>query len=167
MEENLSWADKTAEDFGRMRRLPAQVSYLPPLGPTHTMFVVQRGPTTWRSGPLGQGTLAGIAHGDDEAGQRTSEVNQMNRRHWKPFVIVGAAIVVIAVVATILLVQEQSPSGKIVKLEGNTVTLAKEGGQTQVVKLNSVEGLTVGTTVEVEGYSPETMTGERAQVIQP
>jgi len=56
---------------------------------------------------------------------------------------------------------------KIVKLEGNTVTLAAEGGQTQVVKLNSVEGLTVGTTVEIEGYSPETMTGERAQVIQP
>jgi hypothetical protein len=65
MEENLSWADKTAEDFGRMRRLPAQVSYRPPLGPTHTMFVVQRGPTTWRSGPLGQRTLAGIEQGDD------------------------------------------------------------------------------------------------------
>ena len=86
----------------------------------------------------------------------------MNRRNWKPFVIGGVAIVVIAVVATILLVQEQSPSGKIVKLEGNTVTLATEGGQTQVVKLNSVEGLTVGTTIEMEGYSPETMTGERA-----
>ncbi len=90
----------------------------------------------------------------------------MNRRNWRPFVIGGAAIVVIAVVATILLVQEQSPSGKIVKLEGNTVTLATEEGQTQVVKLNSVEGLTVGTTVEIEGFSPETMTGERAQVIQ-
>jgi len=167
MEGNLSWADKTAEDFGRMRRLPAQVSYRPQLGPTHTMFVVRRDLTTWRSGPLGQGTLAGIEHGDDYAGQRTLEVNQMNRRNWKPFVIGGAAIVVIAVVATILLVQEQSPSGKIVKLEGNTVTLATEGGQTQVVKLNSVEGLTVGTTVEIEGYSPETMTGERAQVIQP
>ena len=89
----------------------------------------------------------------------------MNRGHWKPFVIAGAAIVVIAVAATILLVQEESPSGKIVKLEGNTVTLATEGGQTQVVKLNSVEGLTVGTTVEIEGYSPETMTGEHAQVI--
>jgi RNase P/RNase MRP subunit p29 len=96
-----------------------------------------------------------------------SEVNQMNRRNWKPFVIAGAAIVVIAVVATILLVQEQSLRGKIVKLEGNTVTLATEGGQTQVVKLSNVEGLTVGTTVEIEGYSPETMTGERAQVIQP
>jgi hypothetical protein len=69
MEENLSWADKTGDDFGRMRRLPAQVSYRPQLGPTHTMFVVRRGPTTWRSGPLGQGTLAGIEHGDDEAGQ--------------------------------------------------------------------------------------------------
>jgi hypothetical protein len=80
-------------------------------------------------------------------------------------VIAGAAIVVIAVVATTLRVQEESPSGKIVKLEGNTVTLATEGGQTQVVKLNNVEGLTVGTTVEIEGYSPETMTGERAQVI--
>jgi hypothetical protein len=56
--------------------------------------------------------------------------------------------------------------GKIVKLEGNTVTLAGEGRQTQVVKLNSVEGLTVGTRVEIEGYVPEAMTGERAQVIQ-
>jgi hypothetical protein len=65
MEENLSWADKTGDHFGRMRRLPAQVSYRPQLGPTHTMFVVRRGPTTWRSGPLGQGTLAGIEHGDD------------------------------------------------------------------------------------------------------
>ena len=90
----------------------------------------------------------------------------MNRGNWKPFVIVGAAIVVIAVVATILLVQEQGLRGKIVKLEGNTVTLEGEGGQTQVVKLNSVEGLTVGTQVEIEGYVPEAMTGERAQVIQ-
>jgi hypothetical protein len=90
----------------------------------------------------------------------------MNRRNWKPFVIAGAAIVVIVVVATILLIQDQSVRGKIVKLEGNTVTLEGEGGQTQVVKLNSVEGLTVGTTVEIEGYSPDTMTGERAQVIQ-
>jgi hypothetical protein len=90
----------------------------------------------------------------------------MNRRNWKPFVIAGAAIVVIAVAATILLIQEQSLSGKIVKLEGNTVTLEAEGGQTQVVKLNSVEGLTVGTQVEVEGYEPETMTGESARVIQ-
>ena len=46
MEENLSWADKTGEDFGRMRRLPAQVSYRPQLGLTHTMFVVRRGLTT-------------------------------------------------------------------------------------------------------------------------
>jgi hypothetical protein len=90
----------------------------------------------------------------------------MNRRNWKPFVIAGAAIVVIAVAATILLIQEQSLSGKIVKLEGNTVTLEGEGGQTQVVQLNSVEGLTVGTQVEVEGYEPETMTGESARVIQ-
>jgi RNase P/RNase MRP subunit p29 len=90
----------------------------------------------------------------------------MNRRNWKPFVIAGAAIVVIAVVATIFLVQEQSIRGKIVKLEGNTVTLEAEGGQTQVVKLNSVEGLTLGTEVVVEGYEPETMTAESARVIQ-
>jgi hypothetical protein len=90
----------------------------------------------------------------------------MDRRNWKPFVIAGAAIVIIAVAATILLVQEQSLSGKIVKLEGNTVTLEGEGGQTQVVKLTSVEGLTVGTQVEVEGYEPETMTAESARVIQ-
>jgi RNase P/RNase MRP subunit p29 len=91
----------------------------------------------------------------------------MNRRNWKPFVIAGAAIVVIAVVATTLLVQEQGLRGKIVKLEGNAVTLEGEGGQTQVVKLNSVEGLTVGTEVEIEGYKPEAMTGESARVIQP
>jgi hypothetical protein len=90
----------------------------------------------------------------------------MNRRSWKPFVIAGAAIVVIAVAATIFLVQEQSLHGKIVKLEGNTVTLEAEGGQTQVVKLNSIEGLTVGTEVVVEGYEPETMTAESARVIQ-
>jgi ribosome maturation factor RimP len=90
----------------------------------------------------------------------------MNRRNWKPFVIAGVAIVVIAVVATIFLVQEQNIRGKIVKLEGNTVTLEADGGQTQVVKLNSVEGLTVGTQVEVEGYEPETMTAESARVIQ-
>jgi hypothetical protein len=90
----------------------------------------------------------------------------MNRRSWKLFVLAGAAIVVIAVAATILLVQEQSLSGKIVKLEGNTVTLEAEGGQTQVVKLNSIEGLTVGTEVVVEGYEPETMTAESARVIQ-
>ena len=113
------------------------------------------------------GTLAAIGQGDDQAGQRMSEVKQMNRRNWKPFVIVGAAIVVIAVAATIFLVQEQSIQGKIVKLEGNTVTLEAEGGQTQVVKLNSVEGLTVGTEVVVEGYEPETMTAESARVIQP
>jgi hypothetical protein len=90
----------------------------------------------------------------------------MDRRNWKPFVIAGAAIVVIAVAATIFLVQEQNLHGKIVKLEGNTVTLEAEGGQTQVVKLNSVEGLTVGTEVVVEGYEPETMTAESARVIQ-
>ena len=90
----------------------------------------------------------------------------MNRRHWKPFVIAGAAIVIIAVAATILLTQEESLQGKIVKLEGTTVTLEAEGGQTQVVKLNSVEGLTVGTEVVVEGYEPETMTAESARVIQ-
>src|SRR5919108_942063 len=95
-----------------------------------------------------------------------SEVNQMNQRNWKPFVIAGAAIVVIAVVATILLVEEQGLRGKIVKLEGNAVTLEGEGGQTQVVKLNSVEGLAVGTEVEIEGYKPEAMTGESAYVIK-
>jgi hypothetical protein len=63
MEGNLAWADKAAEDFGWMSRLPAQVSYLSPLGPTHTMVVVRCGLATWRSGPLGQGTLAGICDG--------------------------------------------------------------------------------------------------------
>jgi hypothetical protein len=95
-----------------------------------------------------------------------SEVNQMIRRNWKPLIIGGAAIVVIAVVATIILVEEPGLRGKIVKLEGNAVTLEGEGGQTQVVKLNSVEGLAVGTEVEIEGYKPEAMTGESAHVIQ-
>src|ERR671925_1194417 len=95
-----------------------------------------------------------------------SEVNQMIRRNWKPLVIVGAAIVVIAVVATVLLVEEQGLRGKIVKLEGNAVTLEGEGGQTQVVKLNSVEGLAVGTEVEIEAYKPEPMPGESPHVIQ-
>jgi hypothetical protein len=90
----------------------------------------------------------------------------MHRRHWKPSVSMGAAIMIIAVVVTILLIPEQSLSGKIVKLEGNTVTLGTEGGQTQVVKLNHVEGLPVGITVEIEGHSPKTMTGERVQMIQ-
>jgi hypothetical protein len=53
-----------------------------------------------------------------------------------------------------------------VKLEDNTVTLEGEGGQTQLVKLDSVEGLTVGTRAEIAGYKPEAMAGGRAQVIQ-
>ncbi len=45
----------------------------------------------------------------------------MNRRNWKPFVIAGAAIMIIAVVVTILLIQEQSLSGKIVHIPPDLV----------------------------------------------
>jgi hypothetical protein len=90
----------------------------------------------------------------------------MNRRNWKPLVIAGAAIVVIAVVATVLLVGEQSLRGKIVKLEGTTVTLEGEGGQMKTVKLGSVEGLTVGSEVEIDGYNPVTSSADTVRVVR-
>jgi hypothetical protein len=90
----------------------------------------------------------------------------MNRRNWKSFVIAGAAIVVIAVAAMILLVGEESLRGKIVNLEGTTVTLAGEGGQMKTVKLNSVEGLTVGSEVEIDDYNPMTESADTVRVVR-
>jgi hypothetical protein len=90
----------------------------------------------------------------------------MNRRNWKSFVIAGAAIVVIAVVATFLLVGEENLRGKIVKLEGTTVTLEGEGGQMKTVKLNSAEGLTVGSEVEIDGYNPVTESADAIRVVR-
>jgi hypothetical protein len=90
------------------------------------------------------------------------EVNPMNRR----ILVAGAAIVIIAVVATLLLVQEEGLRGRIVKLEGTSVTLQGAEGVVQTVQLRSVEGLTEGAEVEVEGYDPATMTGDNARVVQ-
>jgi hypothetical protein len=94
------------------------------------------------------------------------EVNPMNRRNWQRYLVAGAAIVIIGVVATLLLVQEEGLRGKIVKLEGNSVTLQGEEGVVQTVQLRSIEGLTEGAVVEVEGYDPATMTGDNARVVQ-
>jgi hypothetical protein len=90
----------------------------------------------------------------------------MNRRNWKPFVILGVAIVVIAVVATVLLVGEENLRGKIVNLEGTTVTLEGEGGQMETVELDSVEGLTVGSEVEIDGYNPLTSSADTVRVVR-
>jgi len=90
----------------------------------------------------------------------------MNRRNWQRYLVAGAVIVMIAVVATLLLVQEEGLRGKIVKLEGTSVTLQGAEGGVQTVQLRSVEGLTEGAEVEVEGYDPATMTGDNARVVQ-
>jgi hypothetical protein len=90
------------------------------------------------------------------------EVNPMNRR----ILVAGAAIVIIAVVATLLLVQEEGLRGRIVKLEGTSVTLQGAEGGVQTVQLRSIEGLTEGAEVEIEGYDPATMTGDNARVVQ-
>ena len=90
----------------------------------------------------------------------------MNRRNWKPLAILGAAIVVIAVVATVLLVGEENLRGKIVHLDGTTVTLEGEGGQMKTVELDSVEGLTVGSEVEIDGYNPLTSSADTVRVVR-
>ncbi|MGH8056858.1 MAG: hypothetical protein ACREOH_06420 [Candidatus Entotheonellia bacterium] len=90
----------------------------------------------------------------------------MNRRNWKLLLLSGAAIVIIAVVVTVLMTGEEGLRGKIVRLEGNTVTLEGDGGQTETVKLDNVEGLAVGSEVKIEGYDYVTMTGDKASVVR-
>ena len=90
----------------------------------------------------------------------------MNRRNSKYVLITVVAIAAIAVVGTLLLLPEDRLRGKIVKLEGSTITLQDEEGVVQRVQLRSVEGLTEGAVVEVEGYAPATMTGDNARVVQ-
>jgi hypothetical protein len=101
-----------------------------------------------------------------KAGTLVREVKPMNRRNWQRYLVAGAAIVIIGVAATLLLLQEEGLRGKIVKLEGNSVTLQGEEGVVQTVQLRSIEGLTEGAVVEVEGYDPATMTGDNARVVQ-
>jgi hypothetical protein len=94
------------------------------------------------------------------------EVNPMNRQNSKYVLITVVAIAAIAMVGTLLLLPEDRLRGKIVKLEGSTITLQGEEGVVQTVQLRSVEGLTEGAVVEVEGYDPATMTGDNARVVQ-
>jgi hypothetical protein len=90
----------------------------------------------------------------------------MGRRTWKPFVITGAVIVVIAVVAAVLLIGEENLRGKIVNLEGTTVTLEGEGGRMTTVELDNVEGLTVGSVVEIDGYNRLTSSADTVRVVR-
>jgi hypothetical protein len=90
----------------------------------------------------------------------------MNRGSGKLFLVAGTAVVIIAVVATVLLFQEESLRGRIVRLEGNTLTLVGETGDTNTVKLDSVEGLTVGSEVEIDSYNPLTMSADKARVVR-
>src|SRR5262245_6521933 len=93
------------------------------------------------------------------------EGRQMRWRSWKTWLVSGAALVVIAVVVFVLIPGKESLRGKIVKLEGNTVTVQEQGGQTKMVKLSSAEGLTTGTEVEIENYRADTMTGDKAHLV--
>jgi uncharacterized membrane protein YphA (DoxX/SURF4 family) len=90
----------------------------------------------------------------------------MNRRHWKSFVIAGAAIVLIVVAAMFMLSGEESLRGKIVKLDGTTVTLEGEGGLMKTVRLDSAEGLKVGSEVEIDGYNPVTESADAVRVVR-
>ena len=89
----------------------------------------------------------------------------MHQRNWQRWVVSGAVIVVIAVVAVVLLSGKESLRGKIVQVEGNTVTLQDQDGLTKTVKLANAEGLTVGTHVEIEHYNADAMTGDNAHVV--
>jgi hypothetical protein len=89
----------------------------------------------------------------------------MPQRNWKPWVISGAAMVVIAVVAMVLLAGPESVHGTIMHLEGNTVVVRDEEGVTRRVALGSTEGLTVGMEVEIDHYNADTMTGDKAHVV--
>ena len=89
----------------------------------------------------------------------------MPQRNWKRWLLSGAVIVVIAVIAVVLLSGKDGLRGKIVKVEGNTVTLQEPEGLTKTVKLANAEGLTVGTQVEIENYNADTMSGDKARVV--
>jgi hypothetical protein len=89
----------------------------------------------------------------------------MHQHNWKPWVVSGAAIVVIAVVAIVLLSGPKSVHGKIMQLEGNTVIVRDQDGLTRRVTLGSAEGLTVGMEVEIDHYNADTMTGDNAHVV--
>jgi hypothetical protein len=89
----------------------------------------------------------------------------MHKSNWQRWVVSGAVIVVIAVVAVVLLSGKEGLRGKIVKLDGNTVTLQAPDGFTKTVKLANAEGLTVGTQVEIEHYNADAMTGDKAHVV--
>ena len=89
----------------------------------------------------------------------------MHQRNWKPWVVSGAAIVVIAVVAIVLLSGPESVHGKIVQLDGNTMILLQQDGVARRVKLGSAEGLAVGMEVEIDHYNADTMTGDKAHVV--
>jgi hypothetical protein len=89
----------------------------------------------------------------------------MHRRNWQRWVVSGAVIVVIAVVAVVLLSGKESLRGKVVKVDGSTVTLQDQDGLTKTVKLANAEGLTVGTQVEIDNYSADAMTGDKAHIV--
>lgn len=89
----------------------------------------------------------------------------MHRRSSKLWLIPCAALVVIAAVVAVLLSGNEGLRGKIVKLEGNTVTLQAQGGLSKTVKLDNTEGLAVGMEVEIEHYNAHTMTGDKAHVV--
>ena len=78
----------------------------------------------------------------------------MDRRNWQRFLVAGVVIVIIAVVATLLLVHEEGLRGKIVKLEGNSVTLQGAEGGVQTVQLRSVEGLTEAQKSKSKATTP-------------
>ena len=75
-------------------------------------------------------------------------------------------MVLIAVGATFMLTGEESLRGKIVKFDGTTVTLEGEGGQMKTVKLDSVEGLKVGSEVDIDGYNPVTESADAVRVVR-
>jgi hypothetical protein len=89
----------------------------------------------------------------------------MHQRNWKPWVVSGAAIMVIAVVAIVLLSGSESVHGKIMQLEGNTVVVQDQDGVARRVTLDSAEGLKVGMEVEIDHYNADTMTGDKARVV--
>lgn len=89
----------------------------------------------------------------------------MQQRNWKRWLFSGVVIVAIAIVAVVLLSGKEDLRGKIVKVEGNMVTLQEQEGLTKTVKLADAKGLTVGTQVEIENYNADTMSGDKARVV--